>query len=140
MGNSKQDLRGTAWFHTVDPAELCGLDEFVEWLEALLHNPCAIWNGEGGPVLIEIKQMVARLDGLRVDVYPNEHPPPHFHVRAPHVNASFSIDNCELLNGALARGDLEKVRYWHRHAKAVLVAAWNSSRPTSCVVGPVEPG
>ncbi len=36
---------------------------------------------------------VLRLDGLRVVIYPNDHPPPHVHIVGPDVRAIFYL-NC----------------------------------------------
>ena len=112
------------------------LAELAGWLEMLLHEPCSIWEKENGElVLLQIRQLVARLNGLKIEVYPNEHPPPHFHVTSPKVSASFTIDECKKLEGVISSGDLQKVRYWHQSAKSLLIDSWNSSRPTNCVVG-----
>jgi hypothetical protein len=64
-------LRQTPWFHLVDPGKLNTLDEYTEWLEAILHNPCEVFDRDGEVLLIEIKQLVDRLDGLRIEIYPD---------------------------------------------------------------------
>ena len=93
-------------------------------------------NGES--FLIEIKQLVARVYGLKIEVYSNEHPPPHFHVKSPNINASFDIESCSLLQGDLDSRDRKKIQFWHKHAKSLLIEAWNSTRPTNCTVGAYE--
>lgn len=118
-----------------DPAELGGFEEWAEWLEAILHNPCSVWDRDGELVLLEIRQLVARVNGIRIEIYANEHAPPHFHVRSPNVDASFAIVDCRKLAGDVSPGDLRKIRYWHKHAKPLLIERWNSTRPTDCVVG-----
>jgi len=75
------------------------------------------------------------LCGLKIDIYPKEHAPPHFHVLSPTIDASFRIDNCELLNGNISGSDHKKIRYWHKYAKQLLIEKWNSTRPTHCSVG-----
>lgn len=140
MKPTKEQLKRSPWFHTVNPTELKDIEEWAEWLEAILHNPCSVWEVEetGERFLIETRQVVARLHGLKIEVYPKEHPPPHFHVKSPKVDASFRIDNCELLHGTVPNGELRKITFWHEHAKAQLIESWNSTRPTSCVVGEYE--
>ena len=134
--STKEELRGTPWFHNVDPVELEGLQEFAEWLESILHNPCTVWEEDDGrSFLIEIRQLVARVNGLKIEVYSNEHPPPHFHVKSPNVDASFAIENCRLIKGEISARDRKKIEYWHKHSKPLLVESWNASRPTNCVVG-----
>ena len=131
----KEKLINTPYFHLVDPQELDNLDEFSIWLESILHNPCSIFEQDGEEFIIEIRQLVARIDGLKVEIYPNEHPPPHFHIKSPNFNASFDIANCDLLEGKLAHKDIKKVKYWHKYAKPMLIESWNSTRPYNCVVG-----
>ena len=122
-------------FHMVNPNELEGIEEYAEWLESILHNPCSVWEENGEEFLIEIRQLVARVNGLQIHIYPNEHPPPHFHVKSPDVNASFSIEDCKKLEGQIGAQELRKVRFWHKSAKPLLISAWNETRPTNCTVG-----
>jgi hypothetical protein len=130
----KKDVKNTRLFHLVNPSELNGLQEFAEWLEAILHNPCSIWNKDGDEIIIEIKQLVGRVDGLKIEIYPNDHPPPHFHIRSPGVDASFSIDNCDKLEGNINGHELRKIKYWFKYAKPPLIENWNSTRPTDITV------
>jgi len=135
---SVEDLKKTSWFHNVDPEKLETLEDFTAWLEAILHNPCNVWEDDGESFLIEIKQLVAKVNGLKIEVYPNEHPPPHFHVKSPNVNASFDIENCLLLEGNVDTRDEKKIQFWHKQAKPLLINTWNSTRPTNCSVGAYE--
>jgi hypothetical protein len=135
---SVEKLRGTPWFHNVDPKKLESFDDFTAWLEAILHNPCNVWEEDGESFLIEIRQLVARVNGLKIEVYSNEHPPPHFHVKSPNVNASFDIKSCSFLEGDVDTRDKKKIQFWHKHAKPLLIEAWNSTRPTDCTVGAYE--
>ncbi len=130
-----EKLRKTPYFHLVDSAKLESITDYAAWLEAILHNACSVYEENGELFLIETKQLVARLDGLKIEIYANEHPPPHFHVKSPNVNASFDIENCTLLEGSVNKKDLKKIQFWHKHAKLILVEIWNSRRPTSCPVG-----
>jgi hypothetical protein len=129
------NIANKKYFHLEDPNNFSTINEYAEWLEAIFHNPCSIMDDDGELLLLEIKQLVTRLDGLKIEIYPNEHPPPHFHVNSPNVSASFSIENCEKLEGEISSSDKNKVRYWHQFAKPILIEAWNSTRPTNCVVG-----
>jgi len=132
---SLEELKGTHWLHNINPEKLESLEDFTAWLEAILHNPCNIWEEEGEMFLIETRELVARVNGLKIEIYSNEHPPPHFHVKSPNLNASFSIESCQLLQGKVEPRDKKKIRYWHKHAKPLLIEAWNSTRPTNCSVG-----
>ena len=132
---TKDQLRGTRFFHLVKPEELLTIDEYAEWLESILHNSCSIYEHNGEQLLIETKQLFDRLNGLKIEIYSNEHPPPHFHVKSPTVDASFDIESCKMLEGKIDNKDLKKIQYWHKYAKQKLIKAWNLSRPTNCVVG-----
>jgi hypothetical protein len=129
-----EELKDTRWFHNVDPEKLRSFEDFAAWLEAILHNPCSVWEEDGEEFLIEIKHLVARVNGLKIEVYSNEHPPPHFHVKSPNVNASFEIENCAFLEGQVDSRDKKKIEFWHRRTKPLLIEAWNSTRPTDCTV------
>lgn len=130
-----EKLKETPWFHNVDPAKLRSFEDYAAWLEAILHNPCNVWEEDGEMFLIEIRQLVTRVNGLKIEVYSNEHPPPHFHVKSPNVDASFDIESCAFLEGKADSRDRKKIEFWHRKAKPLLIEAWNSTRPTDCTVG-----
>lgn len=132
---SVEDLKETPYFHLIDPNKLTTLEDYAYWLEAILHNPCNVWEENGEMFLIEIKQLVARVDGLKIEIYPNEHPPPHFHVVTPNINVSFDIENCNLVKGGIAGRDRKKIVFWHKHSKPLLIDVWNSTRPLNCTVG-----
>jgi Domain of unknown function (DUF4160) len=136
MGISKEQLKQMSRFELADPATLDGIDEWALWLEAILHGPCYILTRAGEPILLQGKQLVERLAGLKIEIHPDEHPPPHFHVRSPQVNASFAIEDCRLIKGNAPSEAIEKIRYWHKHSKQKLIDIWNETRPTDCQVGP----
>lgn len=136
MKLTKELARKIGVFHLIKHDELYGVEEYAEWLEAILHGPCSIWEKDDGElVLIEIRQLVERVNGLKIEIYSNEHPPPHFHVKSPNISAIFSIESCERLEGKINSQDYKKVKYWHQAAKALLIETWNSTRPTNCTVG-----
>jgi hypothetical protein len=85
-----------------------------------------------------IPYMVARVKGLSIKIWADEHPPPHFHVDYQGQGASFSILTCERLAGVtgLERYDRTINRWWQRN-QALLIETWNMSRPADCPVGPI---
>src|SRR5690606_6584249 len=121
MGVSKEELKRMNRFELADPRTLDGIDEWVLWLEAILHGPCHIFVRSGESILLQGKQQVERLAGLRIEIYPDEHPPPHFHVRSPQVDASFAIEDCRLLKGHASSEAIQKIKYWHKHSKQKLI-------------------
>lgn len=116
-------------------AEANDLDSLAEPLRRLLKAGFGVWS-DGS--LYHIRRLVDRVDGLRIEIYPNEHPPPHFHVRSGSVNASFAIDDCRFLKGSVARQQVAVIQWWHQRARAILVEVWNEMRPSDCPVGPIR--
>lgn len=82
------------------------------------------------------KAHVGELGGLKMQIYSNEHPPPHFHVKYNGQENSFRIDDASPL---YPNGDLKKwfknIKKWH---KMELMSAWNDLRPEYCPVGPID--
>jgi uncharacterized protein DUF4160 len=122
-----------------DPSSLDSIDELSEHLYSLLSSGTYIgeFPGSNGPILVEAKELVERIDGLKIEIYSNEHPPPHFHVITSDFKASFSLDNCTLIEGDLSTKHRKKILYWfhNQNAKKSLVEVWNRKRPANCVVG-----
>ena len=56
-------------FHLAKPSELETIEELVEWLEAFLHNPRSIFEQNGELLLLENKQLVARVNRLKIEVF-----------------------------------------------------------------------
>jgi|GEM_PF-3480591 len=61
------------------------LEESTEVLEILLSGGFSVW--EDGS-LYNFKQLVARVNGLRIEVLSREHPPPHFHISGGSIDTS----------------------------------------------------
>ncbi len=111
------------------------LEESLEVLEMLLSSGYSVW--EDGS-LYNIKQLVARVNGLKIEVFSREHPPPHFHISGGGIDATFSITDCEHLQGKIGGRERALVEWWHKRSKPTLVEAWNKSRPSDCPVGPIK--
>ena len=52
------------------------------------------------------------LDGIRIEIFTDDHPPPHFHVKAGTMRAKFDIATGKMLRGNLDRRSMRKVRQW----------------------------
>lgn len=110
------------------------VDEFALTSERLIDGGFAVWS-DGS--LLETRQLVDRARGLRIEIHPREHPPPHFHIRAPGLRVSFAIEDCRLLEGSISGRDRALVEWWYRHSRGRLIAVWNATRPTDCTVGAI---
>jgi 3'-5' exonuclease len=82
--------------------------------------------------------IVARVDGLSIKIWADEHPPPHFHVSYQTQDASFSILDCARLPGTEGLERYERtIRDWWRKNQPLLIEKWNTSRPSDCPIGAV---
>jgi hypothetical protein len=83
-----------------------------------------------------IHLIVGRTDSpsFKIEVFANEHPPPHFRVQYAGETANYRIKDCQQLNGGLLRYE-RLIRKWHSKNKPKLIEAWNNFRPSDCPVG-----
>lgn len=114
--------------------ETKSLADAVSVLEILLSEGYAVWT-DGR--LYEIRQLVARVNGLRIEVFSKEHAPPHFHVTSADIDAVFTVADGTFVRGTIDGRSRKLVEWWYARARAVVVSAWNESRPSDCPVGPV---
>jgi hypothetical protein len=77
---------------------------------------------------------VDRFADLKIEVFSNEHPPPHFRIKCGNETANYRISDCEQLNGGLKRYH-RTIKAWHARNKPKLIEVWNGRRPTDCPVG-----
>jgi hypothetical protein len=59
-----------------------------------------------------IVPVVAMVDGVKIEFYPDEHPPPHFHARRAEFVAQIEIRTCKVLRGSLPPAKLGRVLSW----------------------------
>ena len=55
---------------------------------------------------------VARRNGLRLMIWPNDHLPPHFHAYYQEATAIFSIDPIELMEGSMPKRQRRLIEAW----------------------------
>lgn len=70
------------------------------------------------------------ISGMRIEIYTNDHPPPHFHVKAGSRRAKFDIATGKMLQGDLDKKSIRKVRRWMEFNGDLLMQVWISSRPS----------
>lgn len=83
-----------------------------------------VWSGFGGS-----GGMAGTIGSLKVVIYPNDHPPPHFHVLTDMYNVKFDIETCESLGGELPGKHLKAIRGWHAKNIDLLREKWKVTRP-----------
>jgi len=82
-----------------------------------------------------IKKRVDKICNLKIEIYPNEHGEPHFHVISNEFKAEFSIEDCNLKKGYLKPNEVRLIKYWFQKSKSKLIEVWDETRPTNCQVG-----
>jgi len=60
---------------------------------------------------------VALFDGIKIEVFPNDHNPPHFHVTYSGERALIDIKRLETLQGDLPAKQLRSVIEWAKVAR-----------------------
>lgn len=98
------------------------LEELVSVLEILFNNGFSVWS-DGR--LYNIKQLVAKVNGLNFEINSKEHAPPHFHVKGGDIDATFSINNGELLQGNIDGRRKALVGWWYTRSRDKLITVWN---------------
>lgn len=94
---------------------------------------------DGKEVIFIQKGQFGATGGLKIYVYADEHPPPHFHVKYGNEENSFSIlDAAPLYPGGALKKWFKTIKKWHTEHKEELIDFWNKMRPQDCPVGPVK--
>ena len=106
-------------------------DSAVADLEASL-NQGPIIDDEGRRYLVE--REVDRIGNLKIYIYSDEHPPPHFLVKCSEGSCRFEISDCSALDNGLEKFR-RNIKQWHKKNKQLLINTWNESRPSDCPVG-----
>ncbi len=88
--------------------------------------------------LIESRKLIQIIDEAKIEIYHEEHSPPHFHVLTKNENVSIAIESFKILNGRLKKSTLKKVKYFYDNNRDLLISFWNSTRPSNCMVGPIK--
>lgn len=86
---------------------------------------------------VEVKKIqVDRVNGLKIEIFSNEHPPPHFRVKFQGTTANYRISDCQRINGSgeVIRFENNIIKWWKKH-KQKLIKVWNERRPANCPVG-----
>ena len=70
--------------------------------------------------------VVAIFDGIKIEFYANEHPPPHYHARYGEFIAQIEIVSGRMMNGRLPPAQARKVEQWAGPRVLRLMAAWKA--------------
>ena len=67
---------------------------------------------------------IAIIDGVKIQFYPDEHPPPHFHAVFAEFVAQIQIEPPSVLKGSLPQRKLDAVMAWTSAHHDGLMRAW----------------
>ena len=73
--------------------------------------------------------LIHQLDGVKIQMYMNDHPPPHFHVAYGEYEAQVEIATQAIMHGTLPKNKLKKVRDWGKENEANLLTLFNRLNP-----------
>ena len=69
---------------------------------------------------------VASFDGIKIEMYFDEHPPPHFHARYAEFVAQIGIMDLNVIKGSLPPAQLRAVREWADRRRSLLAERWTA--------------
>ena len=81
---------------------------------------------------------VGHINGLKVEIFSNEHPPPHFRVSFQGESNTFEICSGTPMHGNTLKKYHRNIKDWHRKHRNYFVERWNKLRPSNCPVGEVK--
>lgn len=115
-----------------DKNQIEEFEQFEIQLNDFINAGATFFNGQ----IIETKKLVEKYNGIKIEIYSNEHPPAHFHISANGYKASLAIDDCRVLeNSGFSSKVIKNIQDWFLHSKDRLIEVWNETRPSDCVVG-----
>lgn len=68
---------------------------------------------------------LANIGGLKIQIFADDHNPPHFHVVTPDHEALIAIADFSMLRGSLVRRDLDAALSWAAENRKVLEHEWD---------------
>jgi hypothetical protein len=70
--------------------------------------------------------VVAIINGIRIEFYFDEHPPPHFHARYGEFVAQIDLETLEIIKGSLPRPQMRTIQQWATSRRQALQQAWDA--------------
>jgi hypothetical protein len=67
---------------------------------------------------------VAVVEGVKIQLFAQEHPPPHFHAEFAEYRAQIDIVTLDVLRGHLPPAKLAVVVSWAKSRREALMRAW----------------
>jgi Domain of unknown function (DUF4160) len=70
--------------------------------------------------------VVAIINGIKIEFYFDEHPPPHFHARYGEFVAQIDVETLEIMKGSLPRPQMRTIQQWATSRRQALRQAWDA--------------
>jgi hypothetical protein len=70
--------------------------------------------------------VVAIINGIKIEFYFDEHPPPHFHARYGEFVAQIDLETLEIIKGSLPRPQMRTIQQWATARRRALREAWDA--------------
>ncbi len=125
------------WEYRIIKAE--SLDDILTAFEGFLSSDDYIEEDNGKKFVVETRARVDTINGYKIEIYSDEHSPPHFHIVKNNKKlAAYTIDDCKKLSGYLPNKLEKKILFFHGCAKDKMINFWNNTRPRNCEVGEID--
>jgi hypothetical protein len=70
--------------------------------------------------------VVAIINGIKIEFYFDEHPPPHFHARYAEYLAQIDIGTVQIIKGSMPRPQMRDIQQWAASRREALWSAWDA--------------
>lgn len=100
------------------------LRELDAWLNKFFTSSSFTDNGE----LFFTKQQLGKVKQMKIEMYSNDHNPPHFHVKSNcgTVDAVFALNDCTLIEGKISGKDKKIIEAYYTQLKPKLLDYWEN--------------
>ncbi|NDF14771.1 DUF4160 domain-containing protein [bacterium] len=103
--------------------------------DVLLENPIA---KKVAARFVDAMGAICGFDGMKIYVYPNDHAPPHLHVKDADEEAVLTISDGTLQEGKIKPTKLKKVQTWLRKRRDAILLCWAKAQ-AGLPAGKVDP-
>lgn len=91
------------------------LEDLLRLLERFLSSTDYVEEENGRIYVVETRAKVDTINGYKIEIYADEHSPPHFHIVKDNKKlATYTISDCTRLSGTLPNGIEKKVNSFMR--------------------------
>ncbi len=102
------------------------MKELEAWLHRYVNNTEVIDDQE----VYFIKRLVEKIRNMKIEIYSNDHNPPHFHVKSDckSIDAVFGLYDGSFIEGQISGKDKRRIEAFYQNGKDLLIKVWNETR------------